>query len=409
MRKVLLLTVLFSLSTYNSFGQQRSSSKPNKLYGAGESRRRLDERGFVQAAYITAQRAHRADLLIARYIQQEHVPGASVAIVSAGLIVYSKGFGNADLENGVAVTTRTLFPTASVLKPLTAVAILQLAQHGKLELDASVQKYCAAYPNKKWAVTIRDLLRHQAGLSPSAGTDVFNRDHFNDVNSVVAKIADKDQTYEPRNRSVYANDGYTLLACAIEGASGQQYDLFLRQNVLAKANMQSTQPDDWYRLIPNRARSYVIRTPENTKEWQGLWTETQLKSIPLNVHVNADPVDPTRELGAAGYVSNPNDLARFVIALERGNLLTFAMRQEMVSEQKTANGESSGFGLGWRVKTIHGERTYNVFGSVWTGSSAILVLPERKFAVVICTNLEFEQPTDLAYELARVWGYMKQN
>jgi CubicO group peptidase (beta-lactamase class C family) len=199
-----------------------------------------------------------------------------------------------------------------------------------------------------------------------------------------------------------------LLACAIEGASGQSFDQFLEQNVFAKANMESTEPDDWYRLITNRSRSYVVRTSENTNDWQGLWTETQLRSIPLNVPVNADPVDPTRERGAGGYLTNPNDLAQFVLALERGSLLTPATLEQMISDQTTADGQLSGFGLGWRVGTRHGERTFNVFGSVWTGSSAILVLPERKFAVVICTNLEFELPQNLSYELARVWGYMKK-
>ena len=116
--------------------------------------------------------------LVADYMRDEHVPGASVAIVVGDSLAYVRGFGWANLEDSVPVTPHTLFPTASTLKLLTATSVLQLAERGRLSLDQPVQRYCAAFPPKPWPVTIAQLLVHQGGVRPSTGAEVFNRVHY---------------------------------------------------------------------------------------------------------------------------------------------------------------------------------------------------------------------------------------
>jgi CubicO group peptidase (beta-lactamase class C family) len=303
----------------------------------------------------------------------------------------------------VPVSTATVFPTASVLKVLTATAVMQLAERGRLDLRAPIQHYCPAYPPQRWPITVLDLLRQESGLPPTPGPVVFNRQHFASVAAIVPVVAAESLSYQPGTAFVYANDDYVLLACAIEGASGESYHNYLTAHVLRPAEMVSTRADDWYSVIPYRARSYVLRTAENTKAWRGLWTPAQLDGIKLGEPANADPVDPTREWGAAGYVTTPTDLAHFAIAYEGGALMGDSMRTLMVTQQVAA-GKPTGFGLGWEVDSLDGQTGYSVFGSVWTGSSAVLVLPSRRFAVAISTNVEFELPHALADSIVRIWA-----
>jgi CubicO group peptidase (beta-lactamase class C family) len=337
-------------------------------------------------------------------MREQRVPGMSIAVVADGRVVYAKGYGLADLENHAAVTAKTVFPTASALKPLTATAVVQLAERGRLELGAPIQRYCPSYPQKRWPVTVLDLLRHQAGIPPTPGSVVFNREHYPTVRAAVAAFSADSLRFKPGTAFLYSNDGYVLLACAIEGASGQRFDVYLREHVLGPARMTSTESDDGYRVIPHRARGYVIRTEANTREWAGLWTAAQLASIRIGQPANADAVDPTREWGAAGFVTSPTDLARFAIAFASGALVIDSMRARMTAEQTTRSGETTGFGLGWQVGRLDGQRTYSIFGSVWTGSSALLVIPERRFAVAICSNEEFLLPRELANRIAELWG-----
>jgi CubicO group peptidase (beta-lactamase class C family) len=108
-----------------------------------------------------------------------NIPGLSVAIAVGNQVVYSNGFGMADLENSIPAKATTVYRTASIAKPMTAVAVMRLAEQGKLDLDAPIQKYCRAFPEKNYPVTARQLLGHLAGVrhykarGESAGTEHF--------------------------------------------------------------------------------------------------------------------------------------------------------------------------------------------------------------------------------------------
>ena len=92
------------------------------------------------------------------------VPGIVVAVVLEGEPAWSAGFGMADLENSAPATSSTLFRLGSISKPISAVAVLQLWERGKLDLDAPAQKYCPAFPQKEWPITSRELLGHLGGI-----------------------------------------------------------------------------------------------------------------------------------------------------------------------------------------------------------------------------------------------------
>jgi serine beta-lactamase-like protein LACTB, mitochondrial len=331
-----------------------------------------------------------------------HVPGASVAVSIEGGVAYAQGYGMADIEHSVPVTPATRFQSASTLKTITATAVLQLAEAHRLDVDAPIQRYCPAFPAKRWPVTARELMGHQGGIRPSRGADVFNRTHYASVSDMVRHLADDSLVFEPGTRVLYSNEGYGLLACAIEGASGKQYPDYVRDAVLTPAAMHSTVVDDFYTLVPNRSRSYIVRTVENTKMWEGLWTPAHLAATKLNEPAMADPVDMSWEPGAGNYLTTPTDLVRFANALLAGTILADSLRAQEFADQPLRDGKPSGRGWGWSPGSVDGVFAPRMVGSNWTGSSAIMIVPAWNVAVALSSNLEFEQPIDLVADIARI-------
>jgi CubicO group peptidase (beta-lactamase class C family) len=112
---------------------------------------------------------------VSAFMTANSIPGISVAIVQNGQPVWSSGFGMSDLEDSAPATSSTLYRLGSISKPITAVAILQLYERGKLDLDAPVQKYCPAFPQKDSLITSRQLLAHLGGIRH------YNKDGKGDV------------------------------------------------------------------------------------------------------------------------------------------------------------------------------------------------------------------------------------
>ena len=106
----------------------------------------------------------RIEAIISAEMSRYGIPGLSVAIVVDNQLVYANGFGMADLENSVRARADTVYRTASIAKPMTATAVMQLAEQGQLDLDAPIQQYCPAFPEKRWPVTARQLLGHLGGI-----------------------------------------------------------------------------------------------------------------------------------------------------------------------------------------------------------------------------------------------------
>jgi serine beta-lactamase-like protein LACTB, mitochondrial len=359
--------------------------------------------GGQTAAPLAARAA--TDRLVENYMRDQRVPGASVAIVVNSRLVYARGFGLANLEDSVPVTIHTLFPTASTLKLLTATAVLQLAEQGKLVLDQPIQTYCPAYPRKPWPVTIGQLLVHQGGVRPSIGAEVFNRVHYGSVGAAVAAFAEDSLVAVPGTKQVYSNAGYVLLACAIEGTSKKPYAQYLRNHIFLPAGMATMQPASIYKVIPHRAGTYMVRTEANTRQWDGLWTAAHLAETSLDLPFRADPLDESFAMGASNYLTTPTDLARFVIALDRGTLLGREARAAMFTDHATADGKLTGRGYAWMISRSPDSVVARLAGSVWTGSSAVLFIPSDHFAAVVSTNLGFQQPNALLDSLAVVWRH----
>jgi serine beta-lactamase-like protein LACTB len=319
------------------------------------------------------------ETLVSSEMSRLGIPGLSVAMIVDGQPPWLAGYGLADLENFVPAKTSTVYRIASLCKPITAVAVLQLAERGKLELDAPIQKYVPDFPDKAWPITARQLLCHQSGLRHVQDEEWGSTRHFTSIVAALDVFKDDPLLFTPGTKTEYSTYGFNLLGAAVQGASGSSYLEYLAANVFTPAGMEQTRADDVLEVIPNRAAGYV--------------------RLPSGKIVNSVLADTSNKIPGGGMCSTAPDMIRFASALLSGALVKRETWDSMCAAQRTRDGRVTGYGLGWRVGTWRGRREVWHHGGQPKVSTLLYLQPDRRFAVVMLANLENVYPA-LA-ELAR--------
>jgi CubicO group peptidase (beta-lactamase class C family) len=328
------------------------------------------------------------------------VPGLAVAIGFRGRMVYSRGFGAADLEHGAAATAETAFRTASTAKPMTATAVMQLFERGQIDLDAPVQRYCTGFPEKPWPITTRQLLGHQAGIRhyQKPGESV-GKQHYFTIADALALFKNDPLLHEPGTKYFYSTYGYSVLGCVIEGASGQTYETYMRDRVFQPAGMTRTRLDRIYEIVPHRARGYQLLTADAHKQ---LPASLQVIARPGEIY-NADLHDTSMKIPGGGLLSTAEDIVRFTFALRAGTLVAGDTLEAMWTEGKTRDGTPTGYGLGWGVTPPQdGVRRLTHSGNQAGAASVFHVLPEVELSYAIMTNLEDAELGPISRGIAQV-------
>ena len=336
---------------------------------------------------LSQQKRAEVEKAVSSFMSANSAPGIGAAVVLDGEPVWSAGFGMADLENFAPATSSTLFRLGSISKPITAVAILQLTERGKLDLDAPVQKYCPAFPEKEWPITTRELLSHLAGIrhyNADGKGDVApdSARHFATMEESLKIFANDPLVAKPGTKFNYSTYGYTVLGCVLEGAAAEKYVDYVKKNVFRPAGMEQTQPDDFFAVIPHRARWYH-------KDQAGL------------VH-NAGVLDSSYKIPGGGLISSADDLARFEAAILADKLLERATRDRMWTSGKTSDGQPTGYGLGWSTVEKFGLRILAHNGGQQGTSTAFAVAPERSAGVVVLTNMDGLDVGTLSMEILKI-------
>jgi serine beta-lactamase-like protein LACTB, mitochondrial len=341
----------------------------------------------AQPSTLSPAAVQRVNQAAAEFMAGSSVPGLSVAIVLDGHPVWSSGFGMADLENFVPATPATLFRLASVSKPITATAILQLWERGKLDLDVPVQKYCPAFPQKEWPITTRELLNHLGGIrhynKDNVGDiPVDSARHFNSMEESLTIFENDPLVAKPGTKFQYSTYGYTVLGCVLEGASGQKYVDFVTENVFRPAGMSVTRTDDYFAIVPHRTR----------------WYNKSANGAVLNSGV----LDSSYKIPGGGWLSSADDLALYESAILANSLLKAATREMMWTPGKTVSGEQLDYGLGWGTAMLSGLKTFGHSGGQQGTSTFILLAPERRAGIVVLANLEGVDVAGLAHRVLRI-------
>lgn len=349
----------------------------------------------AQTGKLSAENRSKVENAVSRFMEASKAPGISAAVVQNGEFVWSGGFGMADLESSVPATSQTLYRIGSISKPITATAAMVLWEHGKLDLDSPVQKYCPQFPQKQWPITTRELLGHLGGIryynvpetpyyESESDPEVGNVHHFdNGIEGGLKFFANDPLLAQPGTHFNYSTQGYTLAGCAIEGASGKKYADAVRESVLVPAGMLQTRPDDRFAIIPLRTRFY-------SKDKSG-------------AVINAEFLDSSYKVPGGGWLSSAPDMARFEVAILNNQLVKSATRDTMWNAQMPSDGLGRmAYGLGWQLGATDGVKDVGHGGSQQGASAMMLIAPDARAGVVVLINSDAAGASALATRLLEI-------
>ena len=307
---------------------------------------------------------------IRQELETQGIPGAAIAVVRGGKVVFIKGFGIANVETGMPMTPDLLFRLGSTTKMFTAAALAQLADKGAVDLHKPVATYITALDPAVGRVTSHQLLSHTAGFFDEA--PMFGR-HDEDAltKNVLAWKADRFFT-EPGKVYSYSNPGYWLAGAVIEAASGKLYADQLNDALFAPLGMSHTT------LRPTVAMTYPL---------------AQGHDVAAGKPVVVRPFANNAASWPAGSIfSSVEDLARFVVAfvnegrIDGKQIVSPGVFKMISTAAAKVPGGDSEYGYGLSLRTQRGVRIVQHGGSRSGYGSSITMVPERQFGVVVLAN-----------------------
>lgn len=308
-------------------------------------------------------------------------PGAAVIVVKDGEIIFRKGRGMANLEFGVPIEPDMVFRLGSITKQFTVVAILMLAEQGKLALDDFITKFLPDYPTHDHLITIEHLLTHTSGIK--SYTDMPECPPLWRKDLTVQELIDffkyQPMQFAPGKRWAYNNSGYILLGAIIEKVSGQTYEQFIQQNIFDPLGMKQSYYDSPLRVIPRRVAGYE-------KGLEG--------------NCNADYLSMTQPYAAGALASTVDDLAIWDSALYTEQLLKQeTLRQAFISHRLT-DGSSTAYGYGWAISEYKGHLLIEHGGSIHGFRTHAIRMPDDRVFVAVLSNIGNADSERLAFKIA---------
>jgi serine beta-lactamase-like protein LACTB len=305
--------------------------------------------------------------LVRRMKRAFAAPGLSVAVAVRGKLVWGAGCGLADRGRGLPVTRSTQFRIGSVSKVLTAAAAVRLAESGRLDLDAEVQRYVPSFPRKGRPITPRLLGGHLAGIRHYQGDEALSTRHYRSVLAGLVVFRDDPVVAPPGERFSYSSYGFNLLGAALAAAAHASYAGAVRDNVLVPLAMTHTRLDDGTASI--ETRFYEVNAERRARL--------------------APRVDLSNRYPSGGWLSTAEDLARLGRGLTSRRFLTPSARAALFAPQRTRSGTSTGFSLGLDVTaTPYGPMAGHT-GNVVGGTAFLLVHARTRTTVAMTTNIGF--------------------
>jgi D-alanyl-D-alanine carboxypeptidase len=315
-------------------------------------------------------------------------PGLQVAVFKDGKAVLEKGYGSANLEQGVHVSNDSIFRVGSVTKQFTAAALLLLAEQGKLSTQDKLAKYYPNFPRGN-DITLDQMLHHTSGIHSYTSDPSFEKEGMvhrstDEMVEFIAKLP-KTQDFEPGADWSYSNSAFFILGGVIEKVSGEPLAKVFKTRLFAPAGMTHSALDDESEIVIGRVRGYSGAGP-------GKFTNAPFISMSIP--------------GAAGSIrSTAGDLVKWNAALYGGKILKPASLAAMLAPGKLNNGETSGTAMAKQMATAgaptkgHSEYGYALFlsdldghrkvdhgGGIYGFSASLSEFPDDHTTVVVLSN-----------------------
>ena len=312
-------------------------------------------------------------------------PGAALAVVKNGEILFKKGYGSAQLEYNIPVSPSTVFHIASVSKQFTVFAILLLEEAGQLSFDDDIRKYIPEVPDFGKTITLRHLASHTSGLRDQwellslAGwrwDDVITKEH-------IMKLVSKQQelNFDPGEAYTYCNTGFTLLAEVVARVANQSFAEYTEEKIFKPLKMNNTLfYDDHEKIVKNRAYSYYT------------FGDTYKKSV-LNY----------ANVGATSLFTTVEDLAIWAMNFSKPKVGNERVFKKMSTLATLNNGDTFGGAYGQFVGTYNGLNQIQHGGADAGYRSYLSRFPDQDFAVMVFSNLAQSNPVDLANQVTDLY------
>jgi CubicO group peptidase (beta-lactamase class C family) len=313
----------------------------------------------------------RVDSLATVALTQGPLAGLSIAVARGDRIVLAKGYGYADLEHRTPATPATMYQIGSITKQFTAVAIMQLAEQGKVRLDADFSTYLPDSPVKGRRLTVAQLLDHTSGLKNyTALGPVYMQDTFRldlPTERMARLIAAQPLDFEPGTDWDYTNSGFFLAGMVVEKVSGMSYAEYVRQEIAERAGLAATEYCDMQAVRPGRAKGYQAARGGGLE--------------------NAPPISMTVPYAAGALCSTALDLVKYQRALVSGTLIRPASYQRMTRPAVLKDGWRTIYGLGLVNDVFAGQRMIGHGGQINGFWSVLFYYPAQDVTVVLLSNV----------------------
>jgi CubicO group peptidase (beta-lactamase class C family) len=323
-----------------------------------------------------AQDAARMDQIVQSYVAKRQFMGTAL-VARGSQVLFSKGYGSADLEWDVPNSPNTKFRLGSVTKQFTAASILLLEERGKLIVSDPLKKYLPDAPAAWDKITIFHVLTHTSGIPNFTSFPEYRKLEplATTAAELVARFRDKPLDFEPGEKWSYSNSGYVLLSYLIEKITGDSYEKFVRENIFTPLGMKDSGYDSNSAIILHRASGYVAGK---------------------DGYENAGFVHMTVPQGAGGLYSTTEDLLKWEQGLFGGKVLKAASLEKMTTPFK------SNYAFGLVVETAGGRKVIEHGGGIEGFNTELEYYPEDKLTVVVLGNVNGAAPGEIAKKLAAI-------
>ena len=320
------------------------------------------------------------DGFIAQEMDRQRIPGLSLAVTINNELVFTRGYGLANVELKSPALAESVYEVASITKQFTAVAILLLVQDHKLTLDDDLGSLLPGGPEFWNKITVRQLLTHTSGIPDFGDGRNFDlrRDYTEDELLHLASALPL--KFLPGSRWSYSNTAYVLLGIIVHRLSDKPYGDFLRERIFSRLHMANTRVNSEGDIIPFRADGYRLDN--------GVLKNQEFLSPDLRV------------TGDGGIVSTVVDMAKWDAALQNGALLPPDVWQQVFTPVALNSGKTFPYGFGWFIREQSGYPYYEHTGNLQGYASHFLRFPKSRVSVVVLANLSQADSWKIAHGVA---------
>ena len=310
-------------------------------------------------------------------------PGGAIGVIKDGKLIFSKGYGMANLDYNIPNEPNTVFKIASTSKQFTAASIIILAQQGKLSLQDKLSAYFPKFPPYAENITIQHLLNHTSGIRDyiilARLSGLSANDYY--TNKTVEKLLTNQQelNFKPGEEFVYSNSGYWLLGQIVKKVSGETLAVFAKKNIFDPLKMKNSRfHDNLVEVVKNRAIGYRSNRKGGFYEYM-----TTLNMV-----------------GDGGLLTTINDLAKWDASFYDTSVFNKDFWNQMLQLGTLNNGKKTPYASGLATRNYKGLEVIHHSGSFVGYRTQFIRFPEAKFSVIVLANRTDTDPSRLAYKIA---------